>query len=121
MSTTFQKYGGFSAVSRIVMVFYEKVLDSDVVGHHFDDVDMPRLMDHQTKFIASLMGGPSAMGDDRLKHVHSRLDITGGEFDEILNLLSEAMAEEGMDVESIRSVQGAFESKRHLIVSSNAT
>ncbi|MDU8946715.1 group I truncated hemoglobin [Ovoidimarina sediminis] len=120
MSTTFQKFGGFSAISRIVMAFYEKVLDSDIVGPHFDDVDMPRLIDHQTKFISSLMGGPSAMGDDRLRHVHMRLKITGGEFDEILRLLTDTMAEGGMDGDSIRTVEAAFESKRHLIVSPGA-
>ena len=63
--STFQKYGGFSTVSRVVMTFYDKVLDSDVVGPFFDDIDMPRQIDHQTKFVASIMGGPDAMSDDR--------------------------------------------------------
>lgn len=116
MSSTFQKYGGFSAVSRVVMDFYEKVLDSDVVGHHFEDVDMPRLMDHQTKFVSSLMGGPAAMDDGRLEHVHRNLDISQEEFDEIVSLLSEAMQQNGMAEDDISSVAEAFEEKRHLIL-----
>lgn len=116
MSSTFQKYGGFSAVSRVVLSFYEKVLDSDIVGHHFDDVDMPRLMDHQTKFVSSLMGGPVAMDDARLEHVHSKLRITSEEFDEIVYLLSEAMDQHGMDEADIQSVARTFESKRPLIL-----
>ena len=118
MSSTFQKYGGFSTVSRVVMTFYEMVLDSDVVGHHFDDVDMPRLMDHQTKFVSALMGGPSAMSDDRLRHVHRNLNITGAEFDEIVHLLSAAMTQHGMAQPDIHSVAQAFEEKRHLILES---
>jgi hemoglobin len=48
MATTFDKYGGFSTVSRVVMTFYDKVLDNDTVGPYFDDIDMPRQIDHQT-------------------------------------------------------------------------
>lgn len=117
MSSTFQKYGGFSTVSRVVMSFYEKVLDSDIVGHHFEDVDMPRLMDHQTKFISSLMGGPAAMDDERLRIVHRNLNITAEEFDEIVYLLSEAMDQNGMDEADIHSVARMFETKRALILS----
>jgi hemoglobin len=116
MSSTFQKYGGFSAVSRVIMTFYEMVLDSDIVGYHFDDVDMSRLMDHQTKFVSALMGGPSAISDDRLAHVHRHLNITTEEFDEILRLLSDAMDQHGMDEADIRGIADAFEGKRHLIL-----
>ena len=50
MSTTFEKYGGFKTVSRVVLTFYEMVLDDDVVGHHFDDVDMAALGNRLTRF-----------------------------------------------------------------------
>lgn len=116
MSSTFQKYGGFSAVSRVVLSFYEMVLDSDIVGHHFDDVDMPRLMDHQTKFVASLMGGPAAMSDEQLAHVHRRLDITDDEFDEIVNLLGAAMKQHGMADDDIHDIEKVFSAKRGLII-----
>lgn len=116
MSTTFQKYGGFSAVSRVVLTFYEMVLDNDLVGHHFDDVDLPRLMDHQTKFVASLMGGPEAMSDAQLQHVHSRLDISSEEFDEIVSLLGDAMEQHGIGAADIRDVASVFNSKRALIL-----
>ncbi len=117
MSSTFQKYGGFSAVSRVVMSFYEKVLDSDIVGHHFDDVEMARLMDHQTKFVSALMGGPEAMSDDRLQHVHRRLKITEAEFDEIVELLSEALDQHGVEEADIQSISRNFKAKRPLILS----
>ena len=115
MSSTFQKYGGFGAVSRVVMTFYEMVLDSDVVGHHFDGVDMPRLMDHQTKFVASLMGGPAAMNDERLAHVHRHLNISAEEFDEVVRLLGEAMKQHGMAKADIHEVEHVFNQKRSLI------
>ncbi|WP_375227644.1 group I truncated hemoglobin [Roseobacter sp. S98] len=116
MSSTFQKYGGFGTVSRVVLSFYEMVLDSDIVGHHFDDVDMARLMDHQTKFVSALMGGPSAMTDDRLAHVHHALDISAQEFDEVVRLLGEAMREHGMADADIRDVAREFEARRGCIL-----
>lgn len=117
MSSTFEKYGGFSAVSRIVMSFYELVLENDDVGHHFDHVDMPRLMDHQTKFISSLMGGPAAMGDDRLEVVHRQYQITEKEFAIVQSLLSDALREHGVDPHDVAEIEHAFRSKKNLIVS----
>ena len=120
MSSTFQKYGGFSAVSRVVMTFYENVLENDDVGHHFDDIDMPRLIDHQTKFVSSLMGGPGEMNDDRLAHVHGRISISDQEFDIVLGILREALREHSVEEADISEIATAFESKRHLIVSAGA-
>lgn len=114
--TTFEKYGGFKTVSRIVMSFYDLVLDSDTVGHHFDDVDMPRLIDHQTKFVSGLMGGPAQISDERLRAVHNHLSITDAEFDEIINLLGQALESHGMEPADVRTVAKLVESKRELIV-----
>ena len=70
--TLFEKYGGFSTLSKVVMSFYDKVLDSDQVGDYFEDVDMKKQIDHQTKFIASIMGGPASFTDDMLRRVHAK-------------------------------------------------
>ncbi|MDK3072562.1 group 1 truncated hemoglobin [Sedimentitalea sp. JM2-8] len=114
--TTFEKYGGFGIVSKVVMTFYEMVLDSDIVGHHFDHVDMPRLIDHQTKFISSLMGGPASISDERLRAVHAHFDITDAEFDEIVSLLGMALEEHRMDADDIDALARAIDAKRSLIV-----
>ena len=117
--TTFEKYGGFSAVSRIVMSFYELVLDSDIVGHHFDDIDMPRLIDHQTKFVSGIMGGPSQISDERLHVVHKHLNVTHAEFDEIVALMAQALEQHGVDEADIAEVARIVTSKRSLIVPSS--
>ncbi|MEM6887796.1 MAG: group 1 truncated hemoglobin [Pseudomonadota bacterium] len=116
MSTTFQKYGGFSAVSRIVMTFYDKDLDNDDVGHHFDDVEMPGLIDHQTKFVSSLMGGPGAISDERLAVVHRQFPTLDAEYDIVSSLLMEAMTEHRVAPDDARSIAKAFEGKRSFIV-----
>ncbi|WP_109464899.1 group I truncated hemoglobin [Albibacillus kandeliae] len=118
--TLFEKYGGFKSISRIVLTFYEMVLDSERIGDHFENVDMARLIDHQTKFIASLMGGPASFSDERLEQVHRHLGIDDGDFDEVEALLAEALEEHGVSAEDIRVIGAVIETKRSLIVARRA-
>jgi hemoglobin len=87
--TMFERYGGFANVSKVVMAFYDKALDSDIIGRHFEDVEMRQLIDHQTKFVASVMGGPVAYTDEALQRLHAHLDINQEQFDEMTVLLRE--------------------------------
>ena len=115
-NSLYEKYGGFKTVSRVVITFYELVLDSDLVGHHFEAVDMNRLIDHQTKFMSSLLGGPASFGDERLSAVHRNLHISHAEFDEIGALLREALLVHGMEEGDIDTALQAVETKRGVIV-----
>jgi len=112
----FEKYGGFATVSRIVMDFYDRALDSDQIGDFFEDVEMKRLIDHQTKFIASLMGGPASYTNERLTAMHARLRIRDIDFDEMKTLLSETLAEHGVSAEDVGAVLQEIEARRHAIV-----
>ena len=67
----FKKYGGFSNISKIVIAFYRRAMDSDNLGPYFENVDMAGLIDHQTKFISSRMGGPTSYSDDALCRIHA--------------------------------------------------
>ena len=118
--TIYEKYGGFKTISRIVMTFYDMALDSEQIGDHFDDIDMPRLIDHQTKFVSSLVGGPASFSDDRIEAVHRHLNITHSDFDEMGALLSEALQSHGMSDPDIAVVLEAIESKRSIIVARTA-
>lgn len=112
----YEKYGGFKTVSRVVITFYELVLDSDQVGYHFEDIDMNRLIDHQTKFMSSVLGGPASFGDERLSAVHRGLNISHEDFDEIASILKEALEIHGMEAPDITATLHAIEAKRSVIV-----
>lgn len=120
-NTLFQKYGGFANVSRVVLTFYDKVLDSDQIGDFFEEIDMSRLVDHQTKFISSLLGGPAAYTDDRLMQLHAHLDISNPDFDEMVKLLGEALEEHGFEPDDCDAVTYEIELRRSFIVSKDAT
>ncbi len=113
----FDKYGGFKSVSRVVMAFYDKILDSDQVGDYFDDIDMPKLIDHQTKFISSLLGGPVSYSDERLRRAHASLDLTHEDFHEVSRLLSETLAEHDFTPQDIDTVISEIEARRTCILS----
>jgi hemoglobin len=114
--TLFDKYGGFSVVSRIVLDLYERLLDDDDVGPFFDEVDMRRVVDHQTKFVSSLMGGPASYTDDQIRRTHDHLVITPVHFDRLSALLAQTLADHGVSDEDVEAVVAEFEARRPLVV-----
>jgi hemoglobin len=116
-SSLFDRYGGFATVSKFVSAFYDKVLDSDVIGPYFDDVDMRRLVDHQTKFIASVMGGPVSYSDDALRKVHAPYDIDHVAFNEMSRLLRETLEEFGVKPTDVEQIIGEIEAREGVVIS----
>lgn len=114
--TLFQKYGGFSKVSRIVLDLYERILDDDDIGPFFDEVDMARIVDHQTKFISSLLGGPASYTDDQITKLHRHLSIHAEHFDVLIRILRGVLADHGMEPDDIETVVSALDSRRGLVV-----
>jgi hemoglobin len=112
----YEHYGGFATVSRIVMHFYDMVLDSDVLADFFEGVDMRRLIDHQTKFVTSLMGGPASYTDEMLRQIHARLEIDDVAFDEMARTFRSALEDFDMAAEDVEEVVGQITSRRALIV-----
>jgi len=114
--TIFERYGGFTAVSKVVMGFYDKILDSPVTSPYFSGVDMKRLIDHQTKFFAALMGGPASYTNDHLERVHTRLGITETAFMEALVLMKDTLEENNFQDEDIQQVQDEMMAHKNYIV-----
>jgi hemoglobin len=103
-STAFDRHGGFAAVSKVVMDFYDRALDSDEIGDFFDGVDMKRLIDHQTKFICQALGGPAAYSDEQLHQVHAHLAIRPEHFAEMARLLQGTLEAHGFPPDDIALV-----------------
>lgn len=114
--TLYEKYGGFGSISKVVMDFYDRLLDSDDVGPFFDNVDMKKLIDHQTKFVASLLGGPADFAEERLEQAHKHLNIGGDDFDAMKRLLDETLADHGFEEADRAAVLAEIEARRGVIV-----
>lgn len=115
-ATLFDRMGGFARVRLIVSDFYERVLDSERLAPYFAGSDVRRLIDHQTKMLAAMMGGPAAYTDDHLHRAHAHLAIRGEDFDEILELLQETLEDAGAHERDVQRVVAHVASVRDRIV-----
>jgi hemoglobin len=114
--TLFEKYGGFSQISKIVLSFYDTLLDSDEIGPFFDNTEMSKMVDHQTKFIASLLGGPASYTDNQLRQLHSHLVIEHAHFDELKVVLKDTLEDHNIEPDDVDAILGEFEKRREMIV-----
>ena len=89
--TMFERYGGLPFVTRFVLDFYDSVLASAELAPFFADIDMQRLVEHQAKFISSVMGGPASYSNATLREAHHHLDIDDRAFDEMVRLFREIL------------------------------
>jgi hemoglobin len=115
-ATTFERMGGFARVRLIVSDFYDKVLESERLAHFFADIDMRRLIDHQTKFISAVMGGPAAFSDEQLARAHMRLGITTRDFDEMASLFHETLEDHGVEPIELERLHAHLLSMRDHVV-----
>jgi hemoglobin len=115
--TIFERAGGFAAVRKVVSTFYEYVLDDEVMAPYFAGTDMRQQIDHQSKFISAVMGGPGSYTDDHLQRVHGRLGIDRNAFAVMSGLLKEAMEDHDMTHADVDAVMHEIVSREHLIVS----
>ena len=114
--TIFERAGGFATVRKVVSAFYDKVLESERLQPYFAAVDMRTLIDHQTKFIATVMGGPASFSDDVLRRVHEPLGITRDEFTEIAGLLVEALEDHDVEPADVDYIAKEIMKREPLIV-----
>jgi hemoglobin len=118
--TMFERYGGFASVSRVVSEFYDRALDSPVISGYFVKVDMKRLIDHQTKFIAQVMGGPVSFSNESLERVHKDLDITEAAFSEMAKLLGETLEDFDLEAADVDAILAEIMKRKNYVVARKA-
>jgi hemoglobin len=77
---------------------------------------MKSLVDHQTKFIATILGGPASYSNEHLERVHARLGITEAAFKESVDLLAETLEDHDFEDEDVRTVEREMNSRKNFIV-----
>jgi hemoglobin len=114
--TIFERNGGFAKVRKVVSTFYDYMLEDETMAPYFEGVDMRRQVDHQSKFISAVMGGPASYSDDHLQRVHARLGIDKAAFIVMGSLLKEAMEDHDMDGADVEAVMREIAGREHLVV-----
>lgn len=112
----FERYGGFAFISRVVLAFYDRVLDSARLAPFFAEVDMQRLVEHQAKFISSVMGGPESYTDAKLRDAHAHLAIDKAAFDEMIDLLRLTLEDFQISPDDVRTIVAGLTARESQIV-----
>lgn len=113
----YAKYGGASAVATVVEDFYRRLLADSALSPAFDGVDLPKLIAHQTNFVAKALGGPEIYAGRDLKLVHAPMNISDDVFNSVAGHLGEALSEAGFSQDDCKATLELVGSLRSEIVS----
>ncbi|OUR98609.1 globin [Halobacteriovorax marinus] len=116
----FEKYGGFSTLGKLVVEFYKKVLNDKTVAHFFEDVEMDKLMEHQTNFLAFALGGPNEYAGRDVKVAHEVMDISNRDFSIVAGYLEETLDEAGVEEADIATIISIVSGLQDQIVTKKA-
>ncbi len=97
--------------------FYDRVLNNDLLSPFFSQTDMARLIDHQTKFFSSILGGPTSYTTEELREVHEDMAIQEIHFDTLIELVKETLEDNAVDDRHIEVITAELEAYRDCIVS----
>lgn len=117
MATIFERYGGFATLRTVVSDFYDRVLDNDDLAPYFEHVDMARMIDHQTKFIAALTGGPASFTDEQLRRAHQKHAISSEHFQAVAVILEETLEDHGLEPADVAEVMKEVGRRQGFVVS----
>lgn len=110
------RYGGYSFVAKAVDDFYARVLLSRELAPYFADINMERLIEHQIETIGAVMGGPFDLNVDALRRAHARLKIKQRHFNEVADILTATLDDNGMSKADRDALLTVVASTRDVIV-----
>lgn len=87
METLYDRLGGQDAISKVVDVFYEKVLADETVNKFFEETDMEKQRRHQSLFISWALGGPNQYSGRSMELAHKGMNLTDEHFGAIATTL----------------------------------
>lgn len=112
----YDQLGGFPAVRKIIVSFYNKVLDDETLAPLFEKSEMSTVMDHQTKFFAMLLGGPASYSDKEISQIHDRLKVSSNHFKLTGEYLVETLEDFNLSIEQIEYLSSEFNKRQKLVV-----
>ena len=114
--TMLEKYGR-GKLAQIVSSFYGNVLRSTQLAPYFEEVSIVGLIEHQSRFLTMVMGGPPAHTDAELETAHFRFDIAEADFEEMLHLLTKSLESYDVDPGDVAQVIARYRETQRSIVS----
>jgi len=114
-TSLFEQVGGFAQVRLIVSDFYDRILDSENLRHYFEHIDVRRLIDHQTKFVSALMGGPVSFTNEHLARAHQHLGISPEEYEEMGEIFRETLEDHDLPEADVQRLHAHILSLQEIV------
>jgi hemoglobin len=97
----------------VTRLCYQKAVADDLLRPYFVHLDLDRLAGTLAEFLAMAFGGPDAYGGRDLRTAHAHLrGLTDAHFDQMVDLLAEALREFGVGDGDIATVAAVAETLR---------
>jgi hemoglobin len=95
-ATLYDRLGGEAAVARVVARTIDAAAADPRIAHTFDNTNLARLKRLLAQQICHLTGGGCAVRNRTMAAAHAHLDLTELHFNALVELLQDAMGEEGI-------------------------
>jgi hemoglobin len=116
----YDRVGGDKAMEVCVDLFYQKVLQDDLVKHFFQDTDMASQRLKQKSFLSMAFGGPYQFTSTDLRAAHKPLQEKYGlsdvHFNRVLDIFKETLTELNISANEQQGMIEILESTRDTIL-----
>jgi hemoglobin len=117
----YEQLGEEVGIRTAVDEFYRRLLADPQVAHYFEGANLQRLKLHQTQLLSQVTGGPIQYEGRDLDTAHAPLEITGEDFDRVVEQLAGTLADLGVEQATIGQIGEALVAHRDEIVTPPAS
>ncbi len=89
--TLYARLGGLEGIRAVVTQFVKNIAADDRINMRFVIADVPGLRDHLIDQVCQATGGPCVYKGKDMKTAHAGMNITGAEFDALVQDLKKAL------------------------------
>jgi hemoglobin len=107
-ATLYQRLGEGAGIAAVVDSLYRLIMDDEKLAPYFATTRLAEQKGHMALFLAAATGGPNGYKGLDLDAAHAGRDITDADFDRVIGHAATALAEAGVDSETIDTVAGAL-------------
>lgn len=103
--TLYEKYGGIPTITTIVRDFYARLTAVPHLAAYFRNTSLNDLIEHQIRFVAYVMDGPSShYPDDYLAAKHAGHGITREHYMEVVAILRRTLEDAGVTPDDVEQL-----------------
>jgi hemoglobin len=107
-ATLYQRLGEGDGISAVVDNLYRLIMSDDTLAPFFAGTQMVEQKRHMALFLAAAAGGPDGYRGKDIAVAHAGRGISDADFDRVIGHAATALAEAGVDADTIDQVAGAL-------------